>query len=48
MLTWPFAIHLNRTLVELEGLVIERTEVDYLKSFPFMSFAELQVFRSRK
>ena len=34
MLTWPFAIHLNRTLVELVGLVIERIEVDYLKSFP--------------
>ena len=29
-----FAVHLNRSLVELEGLVIEKTEVAYLKSFP--------------
>ena len=34
MLTWKFAVHLNRSLVELEGLVIEKTEVAYLKSFP--------------
>ena len=34
MLTWRFAVHLNRSLVELVGLVIEKTEVAYLKSFP--------------
>ena len=34
MLTWKFIVHLNRSLVELEGLVIEKTEVTYLKSFP--------------
>ena len=34
MLTWKFTVHLNRSLVELEGLVIEKTEVAYLKSFP--------------
>ena len=33
MLTWKFTVHLNRSLVELEGLVIEKTEVAYLKSF---------------
>ena len=32
--TWRFAVHLNRSLVELVGLVIEKTEVAYLKSFP--------------
>ena len=34
MLTWRFAVHLHRSLVELVGLVIEKTEVAYLKSFP--------------
>ena len=34
MLTWKFAVHLHRLLVELEGLVIEKTEVAYLNSFP--------------
>ena len=33
MLTWRFAVHLNLSLVELVGLVIEKTEVAYLKSF---------------
>ena len=53
--TWRFAVHLNRSLVELVGLVIEKNEVAYLESFSFMvvkrhfkSLAELQVFRSRK
>ena len=34
MLTWRFAVHLHRSLVELVGLVIEKTEVAYLKAFP--------------
>ena len=34
MLAWRFAVRLNRSLVELVGLVIEKTEVEYLKSFP--------------
>ena len=34
MLTWRFIAQLNRSLVELVGLVIEKTEVAYLKSFP--------------
>ena len=34
MLTWRFAVHLNLSLVELVGLVIEKTEVAHLKSFP--------------
>ena len=34
MIIWSFAVHLNRSLVELVGLVIEKTEVAYLKSFP--------------
>ena len=34
MLTWKFAFHLNRSLGEFVGLVIEKTEVAYLKSFP--------------
>ena len=34
MLTWRFAVYLNRSLVELVGLVIEKIEVAYLKSFP--------------
>ena len=33
MLTGRFAVQLNRSLVELVGLVIEKTEVVYLKSF---------------
>ena len=55
VLTWRFAVHLNRSLVELVGLVIEKNEVAHLESFSFMvvkrhfkSLAELQVFRSRK
>ena len=34
VLTWRFAVHLNRSLVELVGLVIEKNEVAYLNSFP--------------
>ena len=34
MLTWRFVVHSNRSLVELVGLVIEKTEVLFLKSFP--------------
>ena len=34
MLTWRFAAHLNRSLAVLVGLVIEETEVAYLKLFP--------------
>ena len=34
MPTRRFAVQLNRSLVELVGLVIEKTEVAYLKSFP--------------
>ena len=34
MLTWRFAARLNRSLAELVGLVIEETEVAYLKLFP--------------
>ena len=34
MLIWRFAVQLNRSLVELVGSVIEKTEVVYLKSFP--------------
>ena len=34
MLTWRFAVQLNRSLVELVGLVIEKTEVVFVKSFP--------------
>ena len=34
MLTWRFAVQLNRSLVEHVGLVIEKTEVVYLNSFP--------------
>ena len=33
MLTWRFAVHLNRSLVGLLGIVIEKTEVAYLRSF---------------
>ena len=34
MLTWRFAVYLNQSLVELVGLVVEKIEVAYLKSFP--------------
>ena len=34
MLTWRFAVHLNRSLVGLLGIVIEKTDVAYLRSFP--------------
>ena len=34
MQPWRFVVRLNRSLVELVGLVIEKTEVVYLKSFP--------------
>ena len=34
MLTWRFAVYLNQSLVELVGLVIEKTEVANLKLFP--------------
>ena len=38
MLTWRFIVQLNRSLVELVGLVIEKTEVVYLKSFSCVVF----------
>ena len=38
MLTWRFIIQLNRSLVELVGLVIEKTEVVYLQSFSCVVF----------
>ena len=34
MRTWRFIVRLNCSLVEFLGLVIEKTEVAYLKSFP--------------
>ena len=34
MQAWRFAVRLNRSLVELVGLVIEKTEIVYLKLFP--------------
>ena len=34
MIIWRFAFRLNRLLVELVGLVIEKTKVAYPKSFP--------------
>ena len=34
MLAWRFAVHLNRSLVGLLGIVIEKTDVAYLRSFP--------------
>ena len=34
MLTRRFAVHLNRLLVGLLGIVIEKTDVAYLRSFP--------------
>ena len=36
MLTMRFAVHLNRSLVELLGVVIEKTDVAYLSSFPYV------------
>ena len=36
MLTMRFAVHLNRSLVELLGVVIEKTDVAYLRSFPYV------------
>ena len=36
VLTWRFAVHLNRSLMELVGLVVEKNEVAYLESFPCM------------
>ena len=34
MLTKRFAVHLNRLLVGLLGIVIEKTDVAHLRSFP--------------
>ena len=34
MIMWTFEFRLTRLLVELVGLVIEKTKVAYLKSFP--------------
>ena len=34
MLTRRFAVHLNRSLVGLLGIVIKKTDVAYLRSFP--------------
>ena len=34
MLTRRFAFHLNRSLMGLLGIVIEKTDVAYLRSFP--------------
>ena len=34
MLTRRFAVHLNRSLVGLLGIVIKKTVVAYLRSFP--------------
>ena len=44
MIIWRFAFRLNRLLVELVGLVIEKTKVAYLKllKIHFKSLAELQ------
>ena len=49
MLTRRFAVHLNRSLVGLLGIVIEKTDVAYLRSFPcvvvkryFKLLAEIQ------
>ena len=36
MLTRRFAVHLNRSLVGLLGIVIEKTDVAYLRSFPYV------------
>ena len=33
MITWRFAVQLNHSLVEIVGLVIEKTQVVYIKSF---------------
>ena len=37
MLTWKFIVHLNRSPVELEGLVIKKTEVAYFQVVPLHS-----------
>ena len=34
MLTRRFAVHFNRSLVGLLGIVIDKTDVSYLRSFP--------------
>ena len=34
MLTRRFSVHLNHSLVGLLGIVIEKTDVAYLRSFP--------------
>ena len=34
MLAWRFAVHLNRSLVGLLGILIEKTDIAYLRSFP--------------
>ena len=36
MLTRRFTVHLNRSLVGLLGTVIEKTDVAYLRSFPYV------------
>ena len=36
MITWRFAVQLNRSLVEIVGLVIEKTQVVYVKSFSWV------------
>ena len=36
MITWRFAVQLNRSLVEIVGLVIEKTQVIYIKSFSWV------------
>ena len=36
MITWRFAVQLNRSLVEIVGLVIEKTQVVYIKSFSWV------------
>ena len=36
MITWRFAVQLNRSLVEIVGLVIEKTQVVYIKSFSYV------------
>ena len=53
MLSWRFAVHYNCSLLELVCLVIERTKVAYLKSFPWVVVKKTfrvtcEVFRSRK
>ena len=36
MLTRRFAVHLNRSLMEILGIVIEKIDVAYLRSFPYV------------